>query len=403
MSLRNIVTVFSKELRDTLRDRRALFSMFLVPSVVMPLIILGFGLVTAKVIKKAESEIAPIMILGGENAPRLRDALASSSRLKIVPASADFAALITEKKIRAALTIPPGFEDDLAREKRPRLTLHTHDGEMRSGLATHALEQELRAFREQIVRERLAARELSPSLIQPFAIQRQNVAPPEKVGGNAFGGFVPYLLIILCFGGAMYTAVDLTAGEKERGTLETILCSPVARRDLVLGKFLVVVACSLATVASSLGSMGLSLLLFGAGKLQTLAGAAAGGTAPTISVPGLLGVVVLILPLAVLFSALLMTVALFAKTHKEAQTYISPLLLIVILPAVAAVLPGIELTPTLALVPILNIALASKEMVAGSFPLLPLALIFLSTCVYAACALYAAVRMFHRESVLFRT
>jgi sodium transport system permease protein len=403
MNLRNIFTVFAKELRDTLRDRRALVSMFIVPTVIMPLVTLGFGFVSAKVIKKAEREIAPIMILGGEDSPRLRKILEDSPRLKIVPPAADYTDQISQKKLRAAVSIPPGFEAALDHGQRVRLTLYTHDGEMRSGLATRALEQELREFREQIVRERLTARGLEPALIQPFGIQRENVAPPEKVGGSAFGGFVPYLLIILCFGGAMYTAVDLTAGEKERGTLETVLCSPVARRDLALGKFLVVLASSLATVASSLLSMALSLLLFGIGKLQAIAGVTAGGNAPTISLPGVLGVLVLVLPLAVLFSALLMTVALFAKTHKEAQTYISPLLILVVLPAVAAVLPGIELTPTLALVPVLNIALASKEMVAGTFPVLPLTLIFLSTCAYAAVALAVTVRMFNREGVIFRS
>jgi sodium transport system permease protein len=402
MNLRDILTVFTKELRDTLRDRRAIISMFIVPTIVMPLVVLGFGFVSVKVIKKAEREIAPIMLLGGEDSPRLRAVLENSPRLKIIPPSADYADQISQKKLRAAVAIPDGFDDTLDRDARAKLTIYTHDGEIRSGLATRALEQELRNYREKIVRERLAARGLPPAFVQPFSIDRENVAPPEKVGGSAFGGLVPYLMIILCFVGAMYTAVDLTAGEKERGTMETLLCSPVARIDLVLGKFLVVLSSSLATVASSIASMTLSALIFGFGKLQGIASAGIGEVAPTISIPGVLGVVILVIPLAVLFSALIMTVALFAKTHKEAQTYVSPLLILVILPAVAAVLPGIELTTTLSLIPILNIALASKEMVAGSFPILSLALIFLSTCVYAALALAVTVRMFNREDVIFR-
>lgn len=401
MNARNILTVFAKELRDTLRDRRAIISMFLVPTVLIPALTFGFGAVSMKVVKKAKQETPSVMILGGEDSPLLRKALENQSGLKIVPSTTDYAERISQKKLRAAVEIPPGFDATLRAGTRSTVKIYTHDGEMRSGFATAALERALRDYREQIVKARLSDRGLPADFITPFDLKRQNVAPPEKVGGNAFGGMVPYILIILCFTGAMYPAIDLTAGEKERGTMETILCSPVARSELVLGKFLVVLTASLTTVACSVGSMGLTALI-GGGWLRGSIGAGAGVALPTVSVPGVLSVIVLVFPLAVLFAALLMTISLFAKSYKEAQTYVSPLLIIVMLPAVAAVLPGIELTPTLSLIPILNIALVSKELVAGSFPLLPLTLIFLSTSVYAAAALALAVRMFNREDVIFR-
>jgi sodium transport system permease protein len=403
MNARNIVTVFVKELRDTLRDRRAIISMFLVPTLLMPLITFGFAAVSIKLVKKAGREVPTVMIIGGEDSPAIRQTLEKQADFKIVPASPNYAERISQKKLRAAVEIPPGFDEAVRNGTRSTVKIYTHDGELRSGFATRAIEDALRTYSRVLVRERLAANNLPADLINPFHTSRQNVAPPEKVGGNSFlGGMIPYMLIILCFTGAMYPAIDLTAGEKERGTMETILCSPAARSELVLGKFLVVLVASLATVASSLASMGLTALL-GSGWLRGAIGAGAGAAMPTISVPGVLSVVVLVLPLAVLFAALLMTISLFAKSYKEAQTYVSPLLIIVILPAVGAVLPGIELTTTLSLIPILNIALVSKELVAGTFPLLPLTLIFLSTCVYAAAALGLAVRMFNREDVIFRS
>jgi sodium transport system permease protein len=109
------------------------------------------------------------------------------------------------------------------------------------------------------------------------------------------------------------------------------------------------------------------------------------------------------LPLAVLFSAGLITISLFAKSYKEAQSYISPLMIVVIVPAVAAMLPGVELTAKLALIPILNVSLLCKELVTGTYHWNFIALIFLSTCVYASAALYLAVKMFQREDVLFRS
>ncbi|MFI5355860.1 MAG: ABC transporter permease, partial [Opitutales bacterium] len=221
------------------------------------------------------------------------------------------------------------------------------------------------------------------------------------------GGIVPYLIIILCFTGAMYPAMDLTAGEKERGTMETLLCSPVARLDLVLGKFLMVLTGSLSAMLLALTSMGLSAavggMLFVGGKAAAGSSAAgAGALLPIIDPAGLLGVVAMILPVAVLFSAILFTVALFAKSYKEAQSYIGPMIIVVIMPAIIGMLPGIELNARLALVPILNLSLVCKEMLSGVWHWPYIGLIFGSTCVYAGVALALAVRMFNRESVIFR-
>src|SRR5690606_6021969 len=189
------------------------------------------------------------------------------------------------------------------------------EGELKSGFAMRQLRERLTAVRDEIIGERLGERGLDRSLIEPFSIRSQNVAPPEKVGGNAFGGFLPYILVLLCFTGAMYPAMDLTAGEKERGTMETILVSPIGRIDLVLGKFLMVLTASLATVAFSLASLMGSLLVAGLVFAPKAAGAAAetaarGGALPSLDPAGVLGVVGMILPFAVFFSALLLALSL---------------------------------------------------------------------------------------------
>src|SRR2546430_1671208 len=116
-----------------------------------------------------------------------------------------------------------------------------------------------------------------------------------------------------------------------------------------------------------------------------------------------LSVFIMAVPLAVLFSSVLITISTFAKSYKEAQSYIMPLIFIVIIPAIAAMLPGVELTPKLALVPILNVSLLCKELVIGTYHWNYIAIIFASTCVYAAAALFLAIKMFQRESVLFRS
>ena len=407
MNWKNIRTVYLKELKDSLRDRRTLISMVVVPSLVMPAICLTFGMISLKMIKRAGQERAHVMVIGGENSPAVRSALEASPRLKLEPATPDYAARIAAKQTRAAVEIPPNFDAALVRGEKTEIKIYHHQGDMRSGTTTGELDRLLRDYREKVVQATLERHHLPPTVVRPFELARENVAPPEQVGGSLFGGFVPYALIMLCFVGAMYPAIDLTAGEKERGTMETILCSPLARIDLVLGKFFMVLTASLGTVICSLISLGLSAGLGGAYFLAKMgeggAGKAAQGFSMSINPTGVLGVFVMVLPVAVLFSALLFTVALFAKSYKEAQTYVSPMILIAVMPAVGALIPGVELNAKLALVPILNVALVSKEMVSGSFPVTAIALIFLSTCVYAAAALALAVRMFNRESVIFRT
>ncbi len=396
MNLRNILTVYLKELRDTLRDRRALISIIIVPTLVVPLLAFGVGKIAVSVTSKAHDEISAITVLGGEDSASVVGGLQQVKKLKIVPVGADWKQQIADKKIRAAVKIPAGFEAGLNAGLAPAVTIYNYDGELKSSLAVGELERFFRELRERTVAARLAEHSLPATLVKPFELKRENVAPPEKVGGNLIGGIVPYLIIILCFTGAMYPAIDLTAGEKERGTMETLLCSPVARLDIVLGKFLTVLTGSVAAMVLMMLSMGGTAFV-----AVALAGKAA-AMMPTIDPLGLVGVLAMVLPVAVLFSAILLAVALFAKTYKEAQSYIAPMAIVVIMPVAIGILPGIELNARLALVPLLNLSLICKELLSGVWHWQYIALIFGSTCVYAGLALAWCVRMFNREDVIFR-
>ncbi len=409
MNWRNVLTVYLKELRDTLRDRRALMSIIIVPSLVMPLMAFGIGKIAASVTTKAQDEIAAIVVLGGEDSLGVVGELRQVKKLKIVAGGADWKQQIADKKIRAAVRIPDGFEAGLNGGLAPAVTIYNYDGELKSSMAVGELERFFRELRERTVAARLAERSLPATLVKPFELKRENVAPPEKVGGNLIGGFVPYLIILICFTGAMYPAIDLTAGEKERGTMETLLCSPVARLDIVLGKFLTVFTGAIAAMFFMLLSMGGTAFMVGAlyvggggGKQLVAAAGKAGTMMPTIDPLGLVSVLVMVLPVAVLFSAVLLTVALFAKSYKEAQSYVAPMAVIVIMPVAIGILPGIELNARLALVPLLNLSLICKELLSGVWHWDYIALIFGSTSVYAGIALAWCVRMFNREDVIFR-
>jgi sodium transport system permease protein len=408
MNARNIGTIYLKELKDSLRDRRTLMSMIIIPTIVMPLLMFTVGKVMSQVMTKAREETPTVMVLGGEDSPDTVAQLRSVKRLKVVPKAEDWKLQISEKRLRAAVQIPAGFDAGLREGNAPLVTIYHYEGELKSSLGAGELEKFFRDLRDRTVTDLLKAKALPPTLAKPFDTKRENVAPPEKVGGNMFGGLVPYLIIILCFTGAMYPAIDLTAGEKERGTMETLLCSPVARVDIVLGKFLMVLTGSVSAMVFMLLSLCVSGLLAGtmmssrAVQVAQATGAAKAAALPTIDPLGLLGVLAMVLPVAVLFAAVAFTISLFAKSYKEAQSYLAPMMIVIILPAVVGMLPGIDLNTKLALVPLLNLSLVCKEMLSGVWHWHYIALIFGSSSLYAAIALALAVRMFNRESVLFR-
>jgi sodium transport system permease protein len=401
VNLRNIAVVYRKELTDALRDRRTVISMIVVPIFLMPVLTIFLGVLSARLIGRALLQVSSIMVIGGENSPQILAALHTLQDVQVVPASSDYALQIVDKKIRAAVELPSDFDAMIARGETARVRIDTYQGEINSGFTADKLERFFRDFRDRTIRERLDSRHLPANLVEPFQVEQTNVAPPEKVSGVVLGGLVPYFVIILSLTGTMYPAMDLTVGEKERGTIETILCSPISRTSLVLGKFLMVLTASLSTAALAIASMGLTFaaageMVGGVSQIRTM------GFQFHVTPAAVIWVFIMVVPLAVLFSAALLAISLFAKSFKEAQSYLSPLTIVVFAPAIVAILPGVELNAALSLVPILNTSLVCKEIVSGTYHWGFIALIFASSCIYATVALWLAVRLFQREDVLFR-
>ncbi|HYL64788.1 MAG TPA: ABC transporter permease [Candidatus Methylomirabilis sp.] len=400
MNFHSIGVVYRKELTEWLRDRRTLISTVLVPLLAFPILISGVIYLSSTLMSQAQKEVPKVMIIGGDDSPNAIAALRANKELEIVPYADNWKDEISNKEIRAAVEIPKGFQAALEGGTSETVQIDYYQGEIKSEFGADHLDSSLKSYRDDVIKKRLEAKNLPASLISPFDTKKQNVAPPEKVGGASIGSFIGYMVIILSMTGAMYPAIDLTAGEKERGTMETILSSPISRLDLVLGKFLLIFSASLATAILSVTSMGLSFAYLGRSLPADSSGQA---IHMNLGLTSVVAVFLMALPLAVLFAAALMTIALFAKTYKEAQSYLTPMTFVVVIPAVASIMPGVELTPKLALVPILNTSLVCKEIIAGTYHWSSIAMIFASTCVYAAIAIFLAVKTFQRESVLFRS
>ncbi len=402
MNRRAIWVVYGKELRDSLRDRRTIISMIVVPVLAIPLLTFGFSALMLRTMAHAREEVPRVMIVGGDDSPKTLSALRAAGIIHVVPTTGDFTNQIVEKRIRAVVKLPPDFDAGIAGGGKTGVEIFEYQGDVNSGFAAEKLNTFFRNLSDATVRERLESRNVPVDVLKPFTIRRENVAPPAKVAGSLLGGILPYVIIILSLTGAMYPAIDVTAGEKERGTMETVLCCPIGRINLVLGKFLMVLTASVCTVLLSLLSM--------AATFQIAKRVLANSVPPqvwvavsTLDLGGLAGVFMMLLPVAVMLSAVMLMIGLFSRSFREAQSYAGPLMMIVIMPTAAAMLPGVELNASFALVPLLNVSLACKQMMAGIWHWNDLLLIFGSACLYAAVALAATVWMFHREEVLFRS
>jgi sodium transport system permease protein len=401
VNFKPVRVVYFKEMRDLLRDRRTIISMVVVPMFVLPGLFVAISMMATKIAGQARQETARVMLLGGDDSPETVTALRQLKTVQFVAAGADYTNQISERKVGAAVEIPPGFDAALKTNGAiDAIHIYTYEGEMKSALAAETLEKFFGQWKDQIVGRRLDGRHVPKALLTPFSTVRTNVVSSKKVTGNIIGMILPYIVILMCMTGAIYPSIDLTAGEKERGTLETLLCSPVARVNLVLGKVLTVLTASVVTALLSISSNGVALVLV----KQISHGLAPGKSAPLALDPAALaGVAVVMIPMAVFISALMIALGLFARSSKEATSYMQPLILASILPAAAGGLPGIEMNYLLAFIPIFNVSLVSKEILAGVFHWKFIALVFVVMSAYAAIAVVAAVAIFKRESVLFRS
>jgi sodium transport system permease protein len=392
-----VKVILKKELLDLLRDRRTLFMMVVVPILLYPLLLIIVMQVAMLQVSKMEEKASRIVVMNGEFAPQVLAEIDSSSTLEIVD-SLDWRAQIRDGKLDAAIEFTPGFEDSILIASASQATIYYNSSREFSVRSKDRLEEPLVAFRKQIVEQRIRSLNITPEFLEPFAQVDENLASDEQQQGVFLGKMLGYMLIFMVLTGAFYAAIDLTAGEKERGTLETLLVSPVGRKEIVYGKFLATVTASVITAVLNLVSMGLTAVY----GFQMIGEAA--GKFPDIAISpfSLFLVLLIIIPVAVLFSGVCLAIAVTARNYKEGQSALTPVMIVTILPAMVAMLPGVEISPSLAFIPIANVALLIVEFLSGNYPLWESIITILSTSIFAGLSLWWVTSQFNQESVLFR-
>jgi len=399
----NILTIYLKEMKEVLRDRKTLIFMVALPTLVVPVlmnIMIGF-IVRAE--KKAQTEILTFAIFGAEHLPDLANAFSEEKGFEKVdiPTQEAIASAIEENQIKFGLVIPQTAREQLERDEQVAVQFYYNNASATSKVKNRA-GKVIREFSEKYRSERLAGLGLDTEqerkhLLNPVTIEEHNTADMREVLGERVGGLLPYLFIIFCFMGAMYPAIDLGAGEKERGTLETLLLAPIRRYQIVLGKFFVIFTTGITAALLSLTSLGVML----ATKGQEITGEL-GEVIASVSVVDLVLIAAMLIPTAAMFAAVLLSVSIYAKSFKEASAYCGPLNFLAIVPAFIAMLPIVKLDWYWAMVPITNISLAIKELIKGTMNYEMFIAILGSSVVIAGAFLFFCTRWFEREAVLFR-
>ncbi len=348
-------------------------------------------------------------------------------RAKQVTIDHELMDLFASSQIQVLIVVPDGLKENIERVNRllverdnshvagvsyPRPTIVKNRADDKSVVAYARVREVLEAWEEEILRQRLSAAELPQELTRPVGSAPLDLAAEEQISANVWSKMFPALLVIMAVTGAFYPAVDVAAGEKERGTMETLLICPATRTEIVLGKFFTVMCFSMSTALLNLLSIGATgqYMLSVAGGMGRGALAHAGViTLPTA--PALAWLLILLIPLSAFFSAMCLALATFARSSKEGQYYLTPLLMVSIGLTVFCLSPAVEIYPVhqaswfYSVMPVVNIALLLKALLLnpGNTGALIFAAPVLATSIgYSLLALWWAIEQFSSEGVLFR-
>jgi sodium transport system permease protein len=389
MTLSVAFTVWRKEMLEMLRDRRTLISMVIVPILAVPVLMVVGMFIASSGQRQAAQDAVQVAMAPGTAVPGLRETLYRAG-FKVVD-EIGLRDAVEKKRVAAGI-------ESVQSGDRPVIRLYVDASRQSSILSGERLRVALESFKSERVKQALAGSGVPEAILSPFSVERVDIAPKGKLAQTLIGGMIGYIVILLMFSGAMYPAIDMTAGEKERRTLEVLLCSPAGRNEIVLGKILAASAAAFLTGVLNVGSL---VLTFRSGFFPAAARTALG--AVRVDPMAIALILLIVAPTAVTAAAVMISISLFAKSFKEGQSYLTPLMMLVIFPAMFGVIPGVDAKPFMTALPVFNVSLLIRSIFNGEYTAASFAIAFGSNLVYASVAFWMAVRIFRREDVLFRS
>ena len=440
MTWSNVKLIFKRETRDQLRDRRTLFTIAIMPLVLYPLM----GMAMLQVAQFTREHPTRIWLVGNENLPEspqlivdgalspdwveaeqagllqietarendkeFLDIVTKAHEDRTMPGDPDLVNQMIDNEMKArgvdvALVFmtpkAPSLETgDNPTGAGPSVYILRNSASDRSNVAADRMFQVLNRWKSASIKESLQSHGIPSALVEGIAIKQADISAKSKRQAATWSKILPFIVIMWSLTGAFYPAIDLCAGEKERGTFETLLSSPAGRNEIAIGKLLTVMSFSIVTSLLNLLSMAFTGL-FVASRMGANAGLGGLGVPPMSS---LVWLVLALIPISALFSAIALAAAAFARSSKEGQYYLIPLMMISMPLMMVPMLPGARLELGTSLIPVSGLMLLLRGLIEGQYAeVLPYAApvcMVTFTCCYLA--IRWVVRQFNSESVLFR-
>ena len=393
-----IVSIFKKELIDVLRDRRTLMFMVVIPILITPLLVIGSIKFQEYQNKKSEEKILKIAYINESEDSLTKQLLSDQKGVKIIEGVPidSIESYIKSDSLQGGLYLGKGFLKKIKTNSSGDVKIYYKSSDLMSK-SKKRMQAALDIYKEKIIAERLKQLNVDGQILEPITITDIDMATAKETLGKAIGGFIPYVLVMFIFLGAMYPAIDLGAGEKERGSLETLLSSPATKFEITMGKLLVV---SLTGIVSGLVSvLGISSSLFFTDKIpmqiqETIL--------ELINPFMIFSIIILMIPIAIFFASMLLSISFYARSFKEAQSLMGPLNMVIIVPLFLSLGPGMEMDHATALMPLINVGLLTKEILAGSVELIYFIETLFSLLFCAAIGIWFSVFWFKKENTIFR-
>jgi sodium transport system permease protein len=389
-----IGVLLKKELVDSLRDRRTLAVMLLFPLFLYPLLItlVGFVMVAGK--ERLAREQLDVAVVGSSTEKLLSKKAVPANTRYVPMTQAEAEKALRDEKIWAIVTASVGSEAALAEGQQVEVTIRYTKRHDRSIEALERLRKVVQEIAGDALDLRLSEAKLPATFAQPIRSSEVDIDFEEDLGPLIASRLLPVMLLTMLFVSALYPAIDATAGEKERGTLETLLVAPVRPQQVMAAKFFAVVIISVAATLANLAAMALTFRLglsvddgmsmrfsFSAGQVLTI--------------------LLCLAPATLMVSGISMAVASLARSFKEGQSLLSPVTLLATLPGMVSLMPGIELNAGTAAIPLLNIALLIKATALGAAQPLHVAIAIASVMACSVGAIWLAANAFQSEAVRF--
>ncbi|SHE76056.1 MULTISPECIES: ABC transporter permease [Caloramator] len=384
--------VFKKELKDLFRDRKTVIMSVLLPLVLFPLL---FGLI-GKGVKSTTEKVAKevkIAYIGEESS--FKNFLSSVPNIKIVETK-DYQEEVKKGTIYLAVVVEEDFDEKLSQEKMSDIKIIYDSESTNSQTALDVVKDVINTYKDEVVKGRLEKRGIDVSILSPVDVKNEPVNR-EKAGGGALmlTMLLPLYLIIYAITGPMAAAVDLGAGEKERGTLEPLLTTQASRMQLLFGKLFAITVMGIIGTTSSLTGLYIAFKY----SMDFM-----GDVGLKISIGSLVLIGVTAIILNMIFAAVELAVSIYARSFKEAQTYLSPVTIIGMIVAYGTYMMDVKSASTMMFnIPLANISLIIKEFIIGVYNPMHIVITFVWAIVYIIAAILFARYMFSREEVVFRT